>query len=311
MELPKRILVTGANGNLGRRLLARLARAAPAAPELRALVRSERAAAAVRALGLPASTSVAIVDYRDADAVGSAAAGCDAVVHLVGILKEAPGTRYADAHEATCRVLTEIAERAGLRHIVYLSVLGADPAARNACLASKGRAERILLESSVPTTVLRVPMVLGGDDPASRALRARARARTVLLLGGGASREQPIDAGDVAAAIEAALRSPERASRLLELAGPESLPHRELLRRAAAQIGGRPRIVPVPAGLVRALAALAERLLANPPVTRPMLEVLLHDDQVDPEPACRELGITLTPLDETLRRVLHGEAVSS
>lgn len=297
-----RVLVTGANGHIGRALIARLARAGA----VRAVVRSERAAATVRAL--PAAPEVVVVDYRDAEALGRAAAGCAAIVHLVGILKEAPGTSYADAHEHTARALAEAARRADCHRIVYLSILGAGVDVPNACLASKARAEAILLAPPLRTTVLRVPMVLGGDDPASAALRARARARVVPLVRGGASLEQPIDAADVVAAIVAALGRPELAGRVLDLAGPESLPRSALVRRAAAIAGRpRPRIVPIPLALVRAFAALAERFAANPPLTRAMLEVLEHDDRVDPAPACAALGIALTPLDETLRRTL-GEA---
>ena len=42
--------------------------------------------------------------------------------------------------------------------------------------------------------------------------------------------------------------------------------------------------------------------MADPPVTRAMLGVLNHDDDVDPAEPCRRLGLELTPLDETLRR---------
>lgn len=294
-----RVLVTGANGNLGRALIARLARDGA----VRAVVRSERAAATVRAL--PAAPEVAVIDYRDAETLARAAAGCTAVVHLVGILKEAPGTSYADAHERTARALADAALRADCHRIVYLSILGARAGSPNACLASKARAEAILLAPPLQTTVLRVPMVLGGDDHATAALRARARARVVPLVRGGASLEQPIDAGDVVEAIVAALARPALAGRVLDLAGPESLPRSALVRRAAALAGASgPAIVPIPLAAVRAFAALAERFAANPPLTRAMLEVLEHDDRVDPQPACAALGIALTPLDETLRRAL-------
>ena len=58
----------------------------------------------------------------------------------------------------------------------------------------------------------------------------------------------------------------------------------------------------------RAFAWLGEKLSAAPPVTPAMLGVLEHDDDVDPEPARRALGIELTPLDEALRRGLASEA---
>jgi NADH dehydrogenase len=299
-----RIAITGANGHLGRALIRRLLGGGGAG--VRALVRSERAASQVRAM--PRPPDVVVVDYGDAEALARRLEGCDAVVHLVGILKEAPGTRYVDAHEGTARALAAAAKEAGFRRVAYLSILGTRADAANACLASKGRAEEILLESPLATTVLRVPMVLGGDDPASAALCSRARARVVLLVRGGASLEQPIDSDDVVGAVCAALARPALAGRVLDLAGPESLSRAALVRRAGALVGNRPVVLPLPFGPVRLLARLAERLLPNPPVTATMLEVLEHDDRVDPEPACRALGIGLTPLDETLRRCLQGAA---
>ena len=295
MSGPERILVTGANGNLGRGLCVRLAGSSAA---VRALVRSERAAAVARGH----AADVAIADYADAEALARAAEGCDAAVHLVGILKETRSSRYAVAHEGTARALAAAAKRSGLRRVVYLSILGARPDSPNACLASKGRAEAILLESPLATTVLRVPMVLGGDEPASRALRAQARARVVPLARGGASLEQPIDTDDVVAAVAAALARPLLAGEALDLAGPESLSRRDLVLRAAAILGNRPRIVPIPLAALRLFAAAAERWLADPPLTTPMLGVLEQDDSIDPAPTAGRLGLALTPLDRTLRR---------
>ncbi len=294
-----RVLVTGANGSLGRALVTHLA---ATGATVRALVRSERAAATLRSLAAP--PEVAIVEWSDAPGLARAIDGCDAAVHLVGVLKETPSQRYADAHEGTARALATAARGASLRRIVYLSIIGASTKSKNACLASKARAEAILLEAPLATTVLRFPMVLGGDDPASFALRARAKSRIVPLVRGGASLEQPIDARDVVACIAAALARPELAGRVLDVAGPESLPRRELVRRAAALLGNTPRFVSIPFGLIRGVASLLERISANPPVTRAMLDVLEHDDRVDPKLASDALGITLTPLDDTLQRVV-------
>jgi hypothetical protein len=54
-----------------------------------------------------------------------------------------------------------------------------------------------------------------------------------------------------------------------------------------------------------------ERLAPSPPLTTPMLEVLERDDRVDERPACRALGIALTPLDDTLRRLLASDREGS
>jgi uncharacterized protein YbjT (DUF2867 family) len=294
------VLVTGANGHLGRKLCQHLAAASPPR-RVRALVRSERGAGQLRALPGRALPEIAIVDWTDADSLAEQAAGCDGAVHLVGILKETRANRYADAHERPAQALAIAADRAGLRRVVALSILGADVASRNACLASRGRAEAILLRAKTPAVVIRVPMVLGAGDPASAALLRQARGPRARLVRGGAALEQPIAARDVVAALVAALERAGQGDAVLELAGPESLSHRALVLRAAAVLGARVSIGSVPAALAHAFAWIAERTSADPPITRAMLGVLERDDAIDPEPARARLGIELTPLDAALR----------
>ncbi len=301
------LLVTGANGHLGRKLALRLAGQRP----VRAVVRSERAAAMLRELPEAARPDIRIVSYTDEAALADAAAGCGACVHLVGIIKEGGGATYRDAHEATCEVLARVAPKVGLERVVYLSILGSRPDSSNACLASKGRAERILMDGEVPATVLRVPMVLGEGDIASRALAGQARAPFLFLVGGGRTWQQPIDASDVVEAILAAAARGDTASEAFDLAGPSPLTHRDLVGRAAALYGGRPRVVPLPLTVARIVASTLSRLSANPPITPAMLEVLQHDDRIDPEPARRALGIELTSLEETLRRCVGPESGAS
>jgi len=300
------LLVTGANGHLGRRLIERLA----GRRAVRAVVRSTRAAETLRRLPDAFRPEIEIVSYSDESALERAARGCGAAVHLVGIVKEGRGARYEDAHEATCRTLARVAERVGLERIVYLSILGAFPSAANACLASKGRAEAILTAGRVPVTVLRVPMVLGEGDFASRALAGEARSRVVFLVDGGRTWHQPIDAADVVEAIVAALDRTSTGSETFDLAGPEAIRHRDLVARAGALHGRRPRIVRIPLALARRAAGLMERLLADPPITRAMLGVLQHNDQLDPRVACEALGLKLTPLDDTLARCVGPDAAS-
>jgi uncharacterized protein YbjT (DUF2867 family) len=298
------VVVTGANGHLGGMLLRRLVSRGEAGSRVRALVRSSAAAEAVSKSGSSDAVECRIVDYSDVDGIARACEGATHLVHLVGILKQTAWTRYTDAHETSVTALTRAAEKVGLRRIVYPSILGARPDASNACLASKGRAEEILLTRNRSATVIRLPMVLGAGDHATAALRARATAGFVPLIRGGATLEQPIDARDVIEGILLALSRRELANTALDLAGPESLSQRDLVLRAAALYGRTPRIIPIPLVLVRSFAAVAERILANPPLTRAMLDVLEQNDRIDPAPACEQLGLRLTPLDETLRRTV-------
>ena len=304
---PGRVLITGANGQLGRRLIERLAMGKPRIPA-RAVVRSERAAGTLRELPEDIRPELRILDYGDTGQLTDAADGCATAVHLVGIIKESANSSYADAHERATRSLAHAAEAVGLRRIVYLSILQTSPDAANACLRSKGLAEQILLESKVPALILKVAMVLGPGDFTARIVRGEALARFLPLIGGGSNFAQPIYAGDVVEAIVAGLTRAGLDDVSLDLAGPESLPQREFIARAAKLYDRRPTVLGIPRGLGMIAAGIAGKLMANPPFTRTSLEVILEDDRVDPKPACEKLGIELTPLDETLRRCVGPEA---
>lgn len=283
------ILVTGANGHIGRRLLHER-------PDSRAVVRSERAAAT-----LAEHSDVRVVDYTDATGLAAACTGCDTIVHLVGIIRESKHASFGDAHERPAEALAQAARQAGIRRIVYLSILGAAPDSTNACLASRARTEEILAASGIPTVSLRVPMVLGEDDYASAALFRNAANRFAFTFR-AASLEQPIFAGDVVTALLAAL-SETVPPGTLELAGPTALPRRDLIKAAARTLGTGPvRVLSPPLWLGQTLAWTLERT-PNPPLTRAMLGVLDHDDNIDPAPTAQALGIKLTSLEETLRLV--------
>jgi uncharacterized protein YbjT (DUF2867 family) len=305
-----RVLVTGANGQIGRRLIERLARSNPRVT-VRAVVRSERAAETLEALPAKVRPEISVVDYRDAGELADVARICRYAVHLVGILKETSTSRYEDAHEGSARAIANAAAAADLRRVVYLSILGSDPKSANACLASKGRAEQILLDAKTPALVLRVPMVVGPGDITANIVRREAFARVLPLAAGGRSRTQPIYARDVVEAIIAGLERDGLDDLILDLAGPESLTHREFIERAARLHGRRPRVVSIPVALLAFFAGLAERFLANAPLTKSALDVMLADDEIDPEPARRKLGIELTPLDEILLRCVGPQADSS
>jgi uncharacterized protein YbjT (DUF2867 family) len=306
-----RVLITGANGHLGRRLIQKLAASPGEARPVRAVVRSERAAQTLPELPDTPGVVIAVLDNGDVDAHSRAAAGCEVAVHLVGIIKEGSRSRYVEAHETTSLALSRAATGAGMRRVVYLSITGSHPDSPNACLASKGRAERALLDGATPALILRVPMVLGPDDVASRALRAQARSRFVPLLRGGAGCEQPIDADDVVSAMLCGIERPDLDDVAFDLAGPESLSRRALLERTAALYGNRPTVIPIPLRLELAAAFLLETFLRDPPLTRAMVGVLDHDDVVDAEGTCEHLGIRLTPLDRTLRRCVGPQEVSA
>lgn len=308
-----RILITGANGHLGQRLIRTLAGRVP----LRALVRSSSAEGQLRALlaslsqtggdaSDPDAVQIMVGAYDDPQVVAAAVRDCTSAVHLVGIIKQGAANTFEQAHMDTTRALVQAAQQQALRRLVYLSIVGSTPEHTNPCLASKGQAEQLLLEGSVPATIYQVPMVLGEGDYASRALGARAASSRAITLRAG-SMEQPIYAGDVVRAVVRGLIDTTEESQRLALPGPEQLTRRSLIARAGAVVHNVPNIISVPVSLGLLAAGLLEKFQANPPITRAMLGVLDHDDAADGSAALAYLGFPLTSLDDTLRACLGGE----
>lgn len=290
-------MITGANGHLGIKLM-RALNEKRAEDHIIAVVRSERAVQTIRGAGVEAD--IRIIDYADAQALSEAGRGCGAVVHLVGIIKESRANTFEAAHELPAKAL--VAANLDAERIVSLSIIGSDVASANTCLASRGRADDIFLAGDTPAIVLRVPMVLGPDDYASMAL-SRNGQKSVCFSFRAASLEQPIYSDDVVSAIVAALEIPA-GHQVIELAGPESLSRRDLIQRAGRVFNNVPTVISLPIFLGYLLASIFELVSTNPPVTRAMLGVLDHDDAVDPAPALKMLGMSLTPLDTMLDQVL-------
>jgi uncharacterized protein YbjT (DUF2867 family) len=299
-------MITGANGNLGKRLIGELLQ--DPANRVVAVVRSERAQQAIERLSFAAQQSerlsIVILDYADVAALHQVALLCNKAVHLVGILKQTKQASFHQAHEESTGALLEALKDTPVDHLTYLSIVGSSPDSDNACLASKGRAEKLCLDAALPACVIRVPMVLGEGDYASFALQKRA-CQSLAFTFRADSLEQPIYAGDVVAAIIAAGKKTVNGS--LDLGGAEVLTRRALTQRAGAVLGCNPRLVSLPISLGLMLASVMERVLPNPPVTAAMLDVLDHDDSIDPQAAMQALGLSeLTSLDATLAAVLTG-----
>jgi len=291
-----KFVITGANGHIGKRLIRSLIDRGET--DIVALVRSDRAARTLRDEGF--DIDVQVVNYADAAGIRAAVGRCDVVFHLIGIIKESKANPFELAHEAACQALRDA--DLGASTIINLGIVGSDANSPNACLRSRARAESILMTGPSRVICLRVPMVLGEGDYASFALGRNARKSVALTYRAG-SMEQPVDCQDVITALLSAAETPLE-SGVLELAGPESLSRSALIERAGQLLGHQPKVISLPLWLGLVLAAALEKFSSNPPVTRAMLGVLDHDDRVDSREACMALGMSLTPLDETLKRVL-------
>src|SRR4051794_23340345 len=249
------LLLTGATGLLGHAVVRRLtARGIP----VRCLVRDPRRLGAERV-----RVQLAIGDLADPASWRNALRGVDTVVHLAGGARDQPRVTVEELNGLAAWRLLRAAERARARHFVWITPLGATPHHPMRMQRAKALAAAALAEAEIPTTTLAPSLIYAPGDRRLRWLERLGYLPAVPLVGRGIARTQPLWAQDAADCVLAALdRGPAGHARY-ELAGPETLTQREVVRLVLAAAGRRRRTVPIPLVALRT-ALRAEETLAGP-----------------------------------------------
>jgi uncharacterized protein YbjT (DUF2867 family) len=292
-----KIAVMGANSSVGLNLLAHVA--ASEDLDVMAGVRSKRAADLV-----PASPRITsrLISYDDVDDLTASLEGVSCVVHLAGILIERRPATYANSNVATAAAVAEAARRAGVGHVVLVSVIGASPDSPNRYFRSKAEAERVVAESGVSSTVLRTPILLGPGTAGAASIVRVVGLGHAKLLGGGRYTMRPLDVDDLSRAILGVCRRQPGGTAVHELVGPESLTFRELLARAASVAGKDMRFGVTPIWMAKLGAGIAS-FMQGGGMSPTVIDVITADEVVEKN-ADWELDITLTSLSDTLQKIL-------
>jgi NADH dehydrogenase len=301
----ERVLIAGATGYLGRRLVPRLLARGRI---VRALVRG----GAARAETLPhlAGCEIAAGDLSDAASCRRATAGVDTVMHLVGIIRERGGATFESVHVDGTVALVQAARHAGVRRFLYVSALGARPDGASAYARTKAAAERIVRDSGMSGLILRPSIVFARDGEFYGILRRLTAFPIVPVLGSGRAPMSPLRADDLADLQAASLDRPAAWNHAWSVCGPESMPFVDLLRRTARGLGRPIVLVHVPLAVARPVVALAATLLPSPPITPGQLVMLEEGSACDPAPAERAFGVAMGSIDDVLGggRTLRGAA---
>ncbi len=241
-------------------------------------------------------------DVDDRDAIAQTLDGCDAAIYLIGILREIPDsgvTFQALQHDGAVRVI-DAARDKGTQRFLLMSANGAD-ARSTPYQETKFQAEQHLRESGLAYTVFR-PSVIFGDPRDRMEFCTQLRDEMIrppipapdffsgLLPWRGGFDMSPVHVKDVAAAFVRSLEVESTKGQTYPLGGPEALSWSEIIRRIAAACGRRKLILPAPAGVVHAAAALFDRF-AFFPITRDQLTMLMQGNTADSTDIFKKLDI--------------------
>jgi uncharacterized protein YbjT (DUF2867 family) len=309
-----RVLLTGATGYVGGRLLAELERRST---PLRCFTRRPEA---LRGRVAP-STEIAAGDALDAAAVRQALEGASAAYYLIHSMG---GEDFAARDREAARIFGEAAREMGVRRIIYLGGLGAGASGLSEHLRSRQETGEILRRSGVPVVELRASIVLGSGSLSFEMIRALVERLPVMICPRWVAVEtQPIAVEDLIAYLVAALDLTEGAERIYEIGGPDRVTYGDLMREYARQRGLKRLLIPVPLltprlsslwlGLVTPLYARVGRKLVeslrNPTVVRD--PAALEAFRVRPRGAREAIARALANEDEAFARTRWSDAVSS
>jgi uncharacterized protein YbjT (DUF2867 family) len=234
------------------------------------------------------------------DGLESAVLGADAVVHLVAIPRERAGRTFEAVNVTGTERLLAAARAGGVQRVVHLSALGVTPDPSLRFLSSKCRAEELLRAGGLDWVILRPSLLFGPGDGFFSLIRETLRwwsPGIVAIPGDGQTRFQPLAADDLAHAIERCVSEPGRSASVYELGGPEYLTYRQIVRAVMEATGRRRLMVNVPVPLLRALAAVTDRVLPVFPVTHDQIGSLGRPNWTDIDAYQSAFGRRPRPLD--------------
>ena len=283
------ITVFGGTGFLGRQIVRRLA---DGGADVRVAVRHpERASFPARA-GKTGQITTVYADVWNEASVGPAVNGAEAVVNTVG---------HYVIHGQGAMHVARASAMAGVRRLVHISGIGADPGSESPYVRARAVGERLVREAFPGATILRPSVMFGPEDAFFNQLAALSRVMPVLpLFGTGDVKLQPVYVGDVAEAVAKALATEAAKGKTYELGGPRAYTYKALLQLLLKQLGRKRLLMPFPYFAWGLLAALMAPL-PNRPISRDQVVLMKRDNVVGSQAlGFSELGITPRLVEDVL-----------
>lgn len=290
------LLITGATGFVGRRLLGRLAESGY---EVRALLRPSPRNPRIPK-GVPIQAAVA--SLSDLRGLRSALVGIDRVIHLASATRRGGAGDLSGVDVSGTRNLCRAAADAGVEQFIFLSHLGADRASAYPVLRAKAEAEESIKASGVPYTILRTGLAFGAEDHLTVPLAMLLAVSPLIFLlpGAGATLLQPIWVEDLATCITWALDDPAMRDKVFEIGGPEFMTYRQLVELVGRFAGYVRFLIPARQPYLRVAARSMERMLPFPPFTTFDLDYLAANRTAELNALPSIFGLKPSRLEEKL-----------
>jgi NADH dehydrogenase len=245
-------------------------------------------------------------DITDPKSIRGKITGSDAVIHLVGIIREMPAkkTTFERIHfEGACNVIEE-AKKAGVKKFILMSALGVKENAAARYHQTKYRAEEYLKKSGLKYTVFRPSLIYGPNDHSINTFVDMVRKLPVVpVIGAGKYKMQPISLKDLAEAFAKATDPEKYVDKTYEAGGGEQMEYNTILDKIGEVLGKSVTKIHQPLFLMKPVISVMERFSFFP-ITSDQLTMLLEDNICDEKPFFEDFKITPVSFKEGIAEYL-------
>ena len=280
------VLVTGATGFLGRRVV-------PELQEHRHRVRCLVHTPGRERVFAPRSVDIHYGNVLDPDTLAASFYDVEAVVHLVSIIRRRKGPTYDQINRQGVANVAAAAAHSGVKHFIQISALGAAEDRSYPYLFSKWQGEQAVVNSGLPYTIIRPSIMFGAGDEFLNNVAGLVRVSPLVpVVGSGRNRLQPIAVEDMARCIALAVDREDLKGKTVEVGGPKQVSYNEIVAIVAQALGKRHLRFHVPVWLMYVLAAAVQGVVPRAPVTTDQIRMLAIRNVAEPDVVEKTFGFT-------------------
>lgn len=294
-----KIFLTGSTGFVGKRILQDLL-------ENKYQVRCIARQGSEQKFAYDKDVDIVPGDITDASSLTGKLAGCDAVINLVGIIREFPGKgiTFEKLHYEGTANLVRAAREQGVRRFIQMSALGARREGKTQYQQTKFRAEECVRNSGLDYTIFRPSIIFGPGDKFVNLFANMLKVQQfVPVVGNGRYQMQPVAVENVSMGFVKSIEQKDAIGKAFNVGGPEKIEFDQIINIIGEVISAPPHKIHIPVFIMSTMAEMLD-WLPSFPVTKEQIVMLLEGNVCDEKPFFEHFGIKPIGFKEGISKYL-------